>query len=399
MDESLSPLAAAAGPADATPRTLRIEFTGSGSEYFRIWIVNLLLSLVTLGLYLPFAKARRLRYFCANTRVDGHALSFHGDPWRMFRGFVLLAVLAGAYALAKHLSMVAGMVAFAVLAALWPALWRSSLRFRMGNTSWRGLRMSFRGTLFGAYKAMLPIYLPALCFLTPQALLDPEHPEQNLAAVHTAMTIFGVGFAAMLLLYPWGLALLKRYQHGGYAIASQRARLEVPTRRFYGFCLKGVLMYVGSLVALMALVALVAVVFGAAHWRNMDGGQARTFGVWIAIAFGLVYVLLLALIAPWFAARLQNLVWSGTHSAELRFDSRLRVRELAGLTVANWLLTAVTLGLYRPFAAVATARLRLQAVSLTLDGDVDTWIAQENVSERDASGDAAGDFFGFDIGL
>ena len=48
------------------PRELRIEFTGSGSEYFRIWIVNLLLILVTLGLYLPFAKARRLRYFYGN---------------------------------------------------------------------------------------------------------------------------------------------------------------------------------------------------------------------------------------------------------------------------------------------------------------------------------------------
>jgi uncharacterized membrane protein YjgN (DUF898 family) len=44
-------------------RQLPIRFTGSGSEYFRIWAVNLLLIVVTLGLYLPFAKARRIRYF------------------------------------------------------------------------------------------------------------------------------------------------------------------------------------------------------------------------------------------------------------------------------------------------------------------------------------------------
>jgi uncharacterized membrane protein YjgN (DUF898 family) len=81
---------------------LRIKFSGSGSEYFRIWIVNLLLSVLTLGLYLPFAKARRLRYFYANTWIDGQALSFHGDPWRMFRGFLLLLLLAIAYGAAGH---------------------------------------------------------------------------------------------------------------------------------------------------------------------------------------------------------------------------------------------------------------------------------------------------------
>eukprot|EP01031_Cornospumella_fuschlensis_P012127 gene12127-14827_t len=43
---------------DGLPQSypLRIEFTGSGSEYFRIWVVNLLLLLVTVGIYYPWAK-------------------------------------------------------------------------------------------------------------------------------------------------------------------------------------------------------------------------------------------------------------------------------------------------------------------------------------------------------
>ena len=48
---------------------LPIEFTSSGSEYFRIWIVNLLLMFVTFGIYYPWAKVRRLRCFHANTQV------------------------------------------------------------------------------------------------------------------------------------------------------------------------------------------------------------------------------------------------------------------------------------------------------------------------------------------
>jgi len=49
-------------PAGTAPERHPIGFTASGSEYFRIWIVNLLL-VVTLGLCLPWAKVRKLQYF------------------------------------------------------------------------------------------------------------------------------------------------------------------------------------------------------------------------------------------------------------------------------------------------------------------------------------------------
>ncbi|PTT88014.1 DUF898 domain-containing protein, partial [Pelomonas sp. HMWF004] len=150
--------AAAPAPVPAAPRVLDIRFTGSGSEYFRIWAVNLLLILCTLGLYLPFAKARRIRYFYANTLVDGQALAFHGDPWKMFRGFLLLLVLMGVYSGAGHFSPTAALVAFLILCIVWPALWRASLQFRLGNTSWRGLRMRFQGSLRDAYLACTPSY-------------------------------------------------------------------------------------------------------------------------------------------------------------------------------------------------------------------------------------------------
>jgi uncharacterized membrane protein YjgN (DUF898 family) len=78
--------------------SIPIAFTGSGSEYFRIWIVNLLLMLVTLGIYYPWAKARRLRYFMGNTLVGGQPLGFHGDPKKMFKGYALVGIL---FALAR----------------------------------------------------------------------------------------------------------------------------------------------------------------------------------------------------------------------------------------------------------------------------------------------------------
>ncbi|MES2699984.1 MAG: DUF898 family protein, partial [Pseudomonadota bacterium] len=80
-------------PALEMPYVLDIRFTGSGSEYFRIWIVNLLLIVVTLGIYLPWAKVRRLKYFHGNTLVGDEPLGFHGNPRKMLRGYLLVGLM------------------------------------------------------------------------------------------------------------------------------------------------------------------------------------------------------------------------------------------------------------------------------------------------------------------
>lgn len=377
-------------------RTLQVEFSGSGSEYFRIWIVNLLLTLLTLGLYLPFAKVRRLRYFYANTRVDGQALSFHGRPWPMFRGFVLLLALGAAYGLAGHVSPLAGLCAYLLLCAVWPALWRAGLQFRLGNTSWRGLRLGFAGDLAGCYKAVAPIYVPSIIVVVSSVLLvmngdaQPGAAGADPAETHPlANAVLGLGSLLMLLMGPWFLAAIKRYQHGGYRYADQRARMSTPTTRFYGLALKGLAL---SMLPMLVAIALIGLVYSQFEPDQAQGSPIFVAGVLLA------YLLYFMIAGPYFAARLQNLCWNGTHSQKLRFVSKLRVRDLTLLTIINWLLTALTLSLYRPFAAIRTARLRLEAVQLQLDGELDSWQAAPGGAHEDATGEAAGDFFGFDMG-
>jgi len=382
---------AAPAAATATPRVLEIRFTGSGSEYFRIWAVNLLLILCTLGLYLPFAKARRIRYFYANTRVDGQALSFHGDPWKMFRGFLLLVVLMAAYSGAGHFSSTAAFIAFLILCAVWPALWRASLQFRLGNTSWRGLRMRFEGSLADAYRACAPTYLPTIALVAGATLLMPED-----AATATKLTpAMWLNLAAMLgvlLMTPWSLALFKRYQHNGYRIAGQRGRIELPVGSVYWLALKTV--------GLVLLAIAVAIAVTALIYVGMRASGATALGaILLPAGMTLGYLLAFAAVFPYGAARLQNLAWNGTRSQALGFSSRLKFRSLFGLTLKNWLLTALTLSLYRPFAAVATARLRLEAVSIGCDEDPADWVAASRAGHADATGDIAGDFFGIDMGL
>ena len=376
-------------------RGLGIQFTGSGSEYFRIWIVNLLLTVVTLSLYFPFAKARRLRYFHGNTLVDGHAMGFHGDPKKMLRGYLLVLLFSVCYGAAGHFSPVAAAVAGIALAALWPALWQSSLRFRLANTSWRGLRFRFDGSVADAYKTLLPMLVPGVLILVLTALQRPrEDADANDPALWVSALI-GITMLATMVLLPLLVARLKRYQHSHYQFAGDTTTLTVRTSEFYLLWLFAGLLSMAPVVILGILMAVMVPLL-AMGAKEPPSGAAMVGVTFVILVF---YGLLFSLVQPFFAARLQNLVWGNTRSPRVRFTSSLKARSLCWLTAKNLLLTVITLGLYRPFAAVHTARLRLESVRVHAFGDVDQWVAGSTGTAGDASGDAAGDLLGVDIGL
>lgn len=47
-------------------------FHGTGERYFLICVVNVLLTIITLGIYLPWALMKCKRYLYANMEVNGH---------------------------------------------------------------------------------------------------------------------------------------------------------------------------------------------------------------------------------------------------------------------------------------------------------------------------------------
>src|SRR5579862_8890456 len=75
----------------------QLQFTGKGGEYFGIWIVNLLLTLVTLGIYSPWAKVRKMHYFYRNTQLAGSSFDFHGSPVRILVGRAIAIVMFSEY--------------------------------------------------------------------------------------------------------------------------------------------------------------------------------------------------------------------------------------------------------------------------------------------------------------
>lgn len=385
----------------APANTLSIAFTGSGSEYFRIWIVNLLLTLVTLGIYYPWAKVRRVRYFHGNTRVGGEPLGYHADPKKMLKGYLLVGVLLVLYSGAGHFHAVAGLVAFVAVMLIWPALLKSSMQFRLANTSWRGLRFSFTGDLRGSYKAMIPLFLPALCLVTSLVFV----PDRNKPPNWYLYVTVGV-FAALALLGPWLFQRLKAYQHNHYALASQHTRFMGTVGNFYKLSFKVLGVYLAVMLAVCVLAGVVGVVLAIAGSTRlaplMRGFSEKSpWMIYLAMAAIFLFTMLtfVALIQPYITARMQNLVWNNTHSQDIQLSSRLKARSMLWLSIKNWFLVVCTLGLYWPFAAIARARMQLETMGIASQISLDALVSQGHSNEGEAAGDAAGDLFGLDIGF
>ncbi|MGL5004952.1 MAG: DUF898 family protein, partial [Casimicrobium sp.] len=82
-------------------RELLLEFTGDTWEYFRLWTATQALIFVTLGIYSPWAKVRRLRYLARHYRLDGASFEYRANPLAILKGKLLVF---GALAIGAMLS-------------------------------------------------------------------------------------------------------------------------------------------------------------------------------------------------------------------------------------------------------------------------------------------------------
>jgi uncharacterized membrane protein YjgN (DUF898 family) len=335
-------------------REERFEFTATGSEYFRIWIVNLLLTVVTVGIYSAWAKVRRNQYFYANTRLAGGGFEYHARPMAILKGRAIAGILFGTYNAALHLSPVAGLCMLAVLMAVMPWLIWKSHQFALYNSSYRGIRFGFGGSAKGAYFHYLA--LPLLCVLT------------------------------LGLLYPFVHQRIKRFQHTHGRYGNVPFSFDATPGHFY----KYYLLMLGGAVVLPAGVS--ALLFSVVPQSDL-----LVRGAIVLFLALVVYPYVLSALAV-FMALLQNLVWNHTQLGGHRFRSAMRARRIAFIYFTNALAIIFTLGLYTPFAKVRALRYRLECISLAVNGSLDD-IAAGQRAEIGAVGDGAADLGGFDLGL
>jgi len=161
-----------------------IRFTGRWQDFLKIAATNLLLTIVTLGIYRFWAKARERRYLWSNTEVIGDDLEWTGTGGEMFVGFLMamgvligwgVLVFGGAAVLGEWF-MVVGVIAFYVF-LLWAigfAQFRA-LRYRLSRTYWHGIRGGSDSNGIGyGWTALGNNFVAGLTagILTPRAIVE-----------------------------------------------------------------------------------------------------------------------------------------------------------------------------------------------------------------------------------
>ncbi|MGL2988522.1 YjgN family protein [Flavobacterium sp. RSSA_27] len=133
------------------PQKYHLSYTGKGSDFFSVIMVNWLFTLLTLGFYYPWAKAKQLNYLYGETHLNGDPFTFHGTGKEMFKGFIKALLIFGTLYGMLYLLMYleepfVGLIVFYLgILAILPIAIHGSYRYRMSRTSWRGIRFGYRG--------------------------------------------------------------------------------------------------------------------------------------------------------------------------------------------------------------------------------------------------------------
>ena len=328
--------------AQPQPTVTPFEFRGDGAEFFKIWIVNLLLTILTLGIYSAWAKVRSNRYFYSNVYLEGESFRYLAEPMQILLGRLIAVAFFAVYILAAQLSPLVGGVLIILLTIATPFLVIRSLAFNLRMTAYRNIQFRFDASYGEAAMALL---------------------------VWPVLGVLSLG-----LLYPYAMLKSQQFLVRNAAYGTTPFGYEATTWA-YG---RIFLYFLGILV----VVGLFHLVF----YFLFPPALIIVMAVGYVVAFG------------YFTVALTNLYYAsaglGVHglSADLEMPGYLQI------FLTNALFIVLTLGLYLPFAQVRMARYRAEHIYFLANGSLDDFVAAER-RQVNALGEEMGEVFDFDIGV
>ncbi len=348
---------------NASPENTRVyplSFTGSGGEYFRIWIVNLALTLLTFGIYSAWAKVRRKRYFNNHTLLDGHPFDYLADPKAILKGRLIAFAFFAVYALTQRAYPLVSGALLLLFFAVSPWIVVRALQFNARNTSHRGLRFNFLGRMGESYQVFLGLGI---------------------------MTLVTAGLAA-----PYAAFRKTEFVAGNHAFGATRSSFQGQAWDFYKI-------YLVALLILLVPIGL-AVAWLVSHFGGLPAGGVNKGKIAMAVGALLIAVYAsLPILIGFMKARAARLMIAGTRFGELGLLGTHRARRLIWLYVSNLILIALTFGIFIPWAQVRTARFWVDNLSVTgPEGGLDGFAAAagEGLS---ATGAEMADVFDVDLAI
>lgn len=350
-----------------TANKSRINFSGSAGEYFKIWIVNVFLTIITAGIYGAWAKVRTRRYFYAATTLEGAPFDYLASPVNILKGHLIIAGAFICYTLTEQFKPEWAFLLMALFYLVFPFLAYKSLKFYTRYSAYRNIRFNFGGTLKQSYL----IYL-----------------------LHPLLIPLTLG-----LYLPYWSYLKKKWFFDNAGFGTAVNTFEGNPGAFY----KAYIIALIQSVLIMVFFGLVIGVF-AVSTGLFEGGVDDlvkkpeiffifTFSTYLGIIF------LSVIPQQYLFARITNYCWNSS-----RMGSTLRIRadispwKLILIRLTNIIAIVISLGLLFPWAKVRRTRYILSCMTVERETGFDAILAQDG-AEVSALGDAAVDFFDFEIGL
>jgi len=336
----------------------RFEFTGDAREYFRIWVVNLALGIVTLGIFSAWAKVRSERYFHGNTRVAGDPFEYLAKPWPILKGRLIAVALFAVYILAAQLSWKLQVGTALLIAVATPWLIVRGCAFRARYSAWRGINFRFEPNYGRAYVVYLLLGIPVVLSLG--------------------------------LMYPYVKAIQKKFfvehhRYGGVPFA-----FRATAGQFYPPYLIAWGVTVAIVFALSFMLGMLAVL--------VAGTSGDAPPEWFMYAYLVPFYGSYFAVWAFLAAALANLAWNHTDLGPHGFRSTLKGKTLLWIYVGNTVAILVSAGFMIPWAKIRLARYRAENLVLLAAGELDDFRA-ESRADVDATAAEMDGLFDIDIGL
>jgi uncharacterized membrane protein YjgN (DUF898 family) len=393
------------------------QFKGKGSEYFKIWVTNLFFTVMTFGLYYPWAKVKSQKYFYGNTALSDRRFDYHATGKQLFRSYLVAVTLLISYNLLGHFIPMASALMGFMIAALFPWILWKSMQFRMQMTSFSHVRFGFRANLRSAYVNFLALpILFALSFFSLPLLIGVAVGLNESTTINFALliTIFlSLALISVLLISYTYSVLIKRqmmYQINGLKFGQDVFSVILKTRVYFAILLKAIALSFLCLVAWIIFKWLLFVMIYGFEQVATILQQSVSDPIALATNFenipvGLIIgsyiggITLSFVIFAFIQTRQRNYLFSQIRLGQtISLASTLKTRSLAWVMFSNFMIVIVTLGFGLPWAKVRTARLFAQNTLIKGELVFDDYISQQR-DYQTSLGDQIGDVLDLDAGL
>ena len=319
--------------------TAILVYDGRIGDIYRIFLVNILLTIVTLGVWRFWAITRMRRYIWSRTSVYGDRFEYDGKGGQIFVGFLIaMAIIVGLFTVAatlgfllkpinQALAMLPFFLTYLVVIVLALGAPFSAQRYRLGHTVWRGIRGGMEGS-------MIKYGLRSLLYS------------------------FAIGLT-FFQLFPWASLRLLERRINASSFGSMRFVAQGRAGALYGrFVLAWIATIVLAIAAFGGLFAIERPLFMmlASH-PNPATVQAmsQTLGFSVVGTY-LVVILGGALISASYQAAFFRHVAGNTRLGDMAFASDVTAGDMVKLYAGNLLLLLFTLGLGYPVVLQRTVR-------------------------------------------